>query len=69
MQDLSRDELHLMHGECDKDSILANENPSLEGLKMSRTSELESSTLPIKLEDNGDTFLWPNKKYSGSNLL
>lgn len=70
MQDLSRDELHLLHSGCDKDSILANGDTTLERLKLGRTPELEPSSVSIKLEDNSDTFPWHTTNTDiGSNLL
>lgn len=69
MQDLSRDELTLLHNGCDKDSILTNDT-TLERLKFGRMPDLESSSVSIKLEDHGDTFPWHTTSTDiGSNLL
>lgn len=70
MQDLSREELNLVHSGCDKQSDLANDDTTLERVKFDRSPELEPSTVPIKLEENGDTFSWHTiSKDIGSNLL
>lgn len=69
MQDLSREEFNLLHGGCDKDSIIANSD-SLEPLKLGRTPDLEPLPVSIKLEDAADSFPWQTTSSDiGSNLL
>lgn len=70
MQDLSRDELNLVHSGCDKESVLENGDITLERGKFDRSPELEPSNVSIKLEENGDTFPWHRISTNfGSNLL
>lgn len=70
MQDLSRDEMNLLHSGCDKDPILANVDTSIERLKLSHTTDLEPLPASIKLEDNGDSFPWHTFNADiASNLL
>lgn len=67
MQDLSREEFNLLHG--DKDSIIANTD-SLERLKLGRTPDLDPLPVSIKLEDPADAFPWQTTSTDiGSNLL
>lgn len=58
MQDISRDELTLLPNGCEKDSILANGEPTLDRLKFDQTTDLEPLATTIKLEDAADAFQW-----------
>lgn len=72
MQDLSREEYGLLNGGCDKDTIIAGSESSLERIKLGRTPELEpsSSSVSVKLEDPVDVFPWHTTTTNiGSNLL
>lgn len=68
MQDLSREDINLMNGGCDKVSILAHSETSLEGLQ--RSTDQEPTSVQPKLADNGDTYPWHTINTDiGSNLL
>lgn len=70
MQDLSRDELNLVHSGCDKESVLVNCDTTIERVKFDHSPELEPSIVSIKLEESGDTFPWHTISSNiGSNLL
>lgn len=70
MQDISRDELNLIQGACDKDSISTHSDSALERLKLNRTTEFETASSSIKLEDNSDIYPWHVTNTDiGSNLL
>lgn len=70
MQDLSREELSLLQNACDKDSIMAHAESSLERMKFGRTPDSDRSPNSIKLEDTTDAFPWHTTTSNiGSNLL
>lgn len=70
MQDLSRDELNLIQSACDKDSISTYGDSALERLKLNRTTEFETASSSIKLEENSNIYPWHiTNKDIGSNLL